>query len=514
MYKTRQEAVNILTNIFESVKGPKIAILDQSFIKVLNIITDESFLKKYVEQTLLITNDKISITPNIYTIMYFTRPKPYNVKTICEQIKKSFGKEYHIYFIPEITYICEYILENYCIKNIKISNLNLDLIPLYDDVLSFELNDIFKEFYLDYDITCVKQIVNSIHNLEQINGTIKNIKGKGLIAERVINMFCKNRNNVDNKDNKKISTLILIDRTTDLITPMLTPYTFEGLAHEIFGISSNSLDIAEIGKIKLEDPDFNKFQNISFDKVGSILNAQVKEVKQIYDSRPNNNNLNELSQYVKNLKICENRKKILENYTTIAEKINKIVANPTNVKRMRLERETIFNKKDDKLLNLVKIMIDEKKTIYDVLKLLCLYSMIYNITDKEMDYFYGTLIEVYGYNKMFLLDNLKKVGLLSQSPQYKNIKQLHLQDDSNEETELESFFIGYIPITVRMVENWVKYDEKIPVENLTIIYFLGGVTYAEISAIRFLGKKLNKIFLICTTSIINGAELIQSLDID
>lgn len=44
-----------------------------------------------------------------------------------------------------------------------------------------------------------------------------------------------------------------------------------------------------------------------------------------------------------------------------------------------------------------------------------------------------------------------------------------------------------------------------------LIYFIGGVTFAEITALRFIAKKRNVKIAIATTSIINGNKLIESL---
>lgn len=48
-------------------------------------------------------------------------------------------------------------------------------------------------------------------------------------------------------------------------------------------------------------------------------------------------------------------------------------------------------------------------------------------------------------------------------------------------------------------------------EKSILIYFVGGVTFAEITAIRFLAKQRNVKLAIATTSIINGNKLIESL---
>lgn len=49
------------------------------------------------------------------------------------------------------------------------------------------------------------------------------------------------------------------------------------------------------------------------------------------------------------------------------------------------------------------------------------------------------------------------------------------------------------------------------VERSLLIYFIGGVTYAEITALRFLAKQRNIEIAIATTSIINGNKLIKTL---
>merc|ERR1711862_628466 len=48
---------------------------------------------------------------------------------------------------------------------------------------------------------------------------------------------------------------------------------------------------------------------------------------------------------------------------------------------------------------------------------------------------------------------------------------------------------------------------------VVIVYFVGGVTYVELAAIRFLNQRVNFPFeiLCCTTKIFNGTTLLQSL---
>ena len=53
-------------------------------------------------------------------------------------------------------------------------------------------------------------------------------------------------------------------------------------------------------------------------------------------------------------------------------------------------------------------------------------------------------------------------------------------------------------------------------QNFILVVFLGGITYAEISAIRYLNKRPNSDhkFIILTTNINNGKNLINSLRVN
>lgn len=49
-----------------------------------------------------------------------------------------------------------------------------------------------------------------------------------------------------------------------------------------------------------------------------------------------------------------------------------------------------------------------------------------------------------------------------------------------------------------------------PSYKVVLVYFIGGVTYSEIAALRFLGRKKGYRFIIATTAIINGARMLNS----
>lgn len=48
-------------------------------------------------------------------------------------------------------------------------------------------------------------------------------------------------------------------------------------------------------------------------------------------------------------------------------------------------------------------------------------------------------------------------------------------------------------------------------KRIVIIFFIGGVTFAEVSAIRFLNKLTDKTFVVLTTETLNGFKCIKQI---
>ena len=151
--------------------------------------------------------------------------------------------------------------------------------------------------------------------------------------------------------------------------------------------------------------------------------------------------------------------------------------------------------------------------------------------------------------------NLEKSGLLATqqggaaSSNYAVLrKRLHLtQDDVNEQTPTDITYVHsvYAPLSIRLVQNcasqgwWAVRDlldllpgpsfeevQQIPGHlrrnrnisgddglKRTLVLFVGGCTFAEISALRFLSQHedASTEYLVATTSVITGSKLIESL---
>lgn len=105
-----------------------------------------------------------------------------------------------------------------------------------------ELNGSFKEFHLENDPTCLYQVAQAIQGLQKLYGKILKVTGRGPAASKVWDLL--ERLNREEEDNKSlpasgsvvIEHLLLLDRSVDLLSPLVTQLTYEGLIDEIYGI--------------------------------------------------------------------------------------------------------------------------------------------------------------------------------------------------------------------------------------------------------------------------------------
>jgi hypothetical protein len=88
---------------------------------------------------------------------------------------------YFIYFVPRKTVACERILEEEGLYGdfSKIGEFALDFLPLERDLLSLELDSMFKDCFVDGDYAMLYDIVLALSKLQTLFGIIPKIKGKG-----------------------------------------------------------------------------------------------------------------------------------------------------------------------------------------------------------------------------------------------------------------------------------------------------------------------------------------------
>lgn len=457
--------------------------------------------------------------------------------------------------------------------------------------------------------------------LQQKYGLFPRIVGKGDNARRLMDLLFRMRSEAAAEESSIVSpsklgmmpsatieSLIIIDRDTDLATPLLTQLTYEGLIDELFGIQHNQADIdssivgpaakqqqntapdAQQGrkrKIQLDSSDklYSQLRDTNFATGSRLLNKVAKRLQSDYESRHVAKSTSELRDFVTKLPAYQTEQQSLKIQVGLAQEIEKQTLHSDTFSRvLEIQQNLIAGTDPSSQHEAIEELIARDTPLPTVLRLLCLESCVSGgLRQKDLDSFKRHILHAYGYQHLLTLSSLEKMQLLqsrtgnsllgaSASPSpgtnYSAIRRpLRLIiDEVNEQDpdDIAYVYSMYAPLSVRLVQcvlqkpyltslirgpsatapnpsghGWSGFEDtlrNVKGETFTkvqkgesdqatkarhmltgqggkktvFVMFLGGVTYTEIAALRFVAKQeeQRRRIVICTTGILNGNGMV------
>ncbi|CAI5746919.1 unnamed protein product [Peronospora destructor] len=536
------------------------------------------------------------------SVLFLVRPSVRAVRYVAKYIrdlgtdKSSSKKRFHLYYVSRRTLVCDEVLKKEGVfGSVSVGEYKLDLIPFDDDVLTLELDSCFKEFYVDGDKSNLHTVAASLIKLQTVFGMIPHVKYKGMMAKVIYQMMAHFRREQDVAGNPigvldpEIDTLVLIDRNVDLVTPMCSPMTYEGLLDEILGIthgfitvdseliadddgpnSGNANRPAQVSvPLNSNDKLYAEVRDYHVERLGMNLQQQAREIRERYDEFRKNRDasISEIREFVKRIPGLKQNYQSLQQHINLAELIKKT----TDSKRFRdlkdaenlvLTGETIFEQLEER--------IGFQEPLLGVLRHFCLQSVAAGgIKTKNYAHLSRELVQTYGFEMMLALTNLEKAGLLCKRDTLWNDasgfglarKSFRLlNDDVDPRNPRDCAYVsrshaaGYAPLSVRIVESAIKSRGWSAVQEglrqlpgasgevtqttgkrsgddpaasaaasnldnfgteerkVLLVYYLGGVTFMEIAALRHVSRQSDCPYdiVVATTKIINGDTLLKS----
>ena len=559
----RQSFLSILNKL---PKVEKTLVLEKSFISKLNYLTSRENLKELQIRKDLIMLNSSSFRSDSPIIIYIITPNEENVKIIEKHIetnmkdfesknsgelndKEKDSDKYHIIFIPKISGECYHFINNSKYKKYFNTHiLNIDIYQLDNEILSLENHNAFRDIYLENNLNSISQLSRAIIKYETVFGKIKHKYSKGFFSKKLIEMLNReeeesnNLNNL-NTENETLACFIF-DRNIDMITPMCTNWVYEGVLDEFIGIDFDTMVVdskilekeSKTSSVKIDLSSKDKFystvKDFNLGKIRSIFPERMAEL--------NKENIEKLTKEKKT------EKNLLNNHINILEYINKKQLKPIYKYYYNYEKSLLKGESSNKLFDFIDDEMSKKADKYNLLRILCLECAIHSgIKNKFLEQIKKDFLNIYGYEYLFLLRNLEKVGMLkvldSQNFYTDANKKLQLifgNVNLNEPNDTSYAYIGYSPIIIRLIEKgiapggWgnikdvlkkIPGDSNFPTDESDIfsnnmdkqfilVVFIGGITYGELAGIRLLNKKnRNKKFIVITTGIINSKKIFDSL---
>ncbi|KAJ0173088.1 hypothetical protein K1T71_011264 [Dendrolimus kikuchii] len=582
---------NELLNLLQLLKGPKVIIWDDWLAGPVGLVAQYSFLQGHDVKNMFPLRPGSLPSMDVIHIIFIARPKLSLMDLIADYIisirsKQSLSVEFHIFFVPRKSELCKIHLTNRGVMdNLKIQEFRCNIIPFDSDVMSLELQNDFRENYLEGDTTCIYNAAQALRTIQQLYGIIPRVFGKGQAAKQVWDLLCRLNKEEQSSGVKGASTscidqLLILDRAVDFTSVMATQLTYEGLIDEIYGIKSGT---ATFPREKFEsasalsnpNPDettkenervilnsgeelFAEIRDCNFNAVGAALSKKARVIQAQMDERHKTVSLPDIKQYVSRLPQLLANKQSLARHTTVAEYIKEHIDCFNFHDTIQCEEDFLNCMDNEKVSPYIEDLIAQKEPLTKVLRLICLQCVTGSgLKPKVLEYYKRELVQVYGLNTWLTLCNLEKCGLLRPQQgtrQYAVLrKTLHLTMEESELSDKDKGYLAikYTPLTVRLSEHIAKNrgwagiqdvldllpgptidelqtlqprmarrnsgssENSSSIENprVILVFFIGGCTYYEISALRTISQQEDSSveFVVLTTKMINGTSFIESL---
>ena len=526
------------------------------------------------------------------TVIFIIKPEKniFNVIIQMHWILKSQRQNLvkNLIFIPGENHdIIEYMIENNVFNEFKIETLNFDLIPVDIDLLSLERDNCIKEIYIDNNYTSISDLACALVKLETCFGKVQHRYVKGDLAQA----FCTTveEKEIENnlKTNDEILGMIVLDRSIDFITLMTTNYTCEGLIDEKIGINLGRIKIKEsilkenLTKNKIEseklipyglttinNPFYCSFRCMHYLDALKYINTIKEYYTNIAQASKESNKklsidkLKELTQEL-NYYMTSIKDNLIMN-ENIINYIVQPLRDPNYLKYIEKEQLMLAGDLPSNLYSFYEEHLCEQRDLKSLIKLMILESLTQNGV-KDYQKLKREILNIYGYQNIFLFRDLENLGWLKEKELLKNLKKLiditysqineklqlvKLSDDFTKVEDCSYVLGGYCPLSLKLIETavegrWSKIidtvkkmpgitnypsDESVisnpnKDKNIIFIVFVGGVTYTEIEGIRYLNRKFSEEyknkkrkkrtqFIILTTGILNVKKIFGNLGKD
>lgn len=410
-----------------------------------------------------------------------------------------------------------------------------DFLPMGDDFFLLPSINSFYKISILSDYEDIYNSAKALFSIENVFGNIPHIMCAGINAlrvQQVLSQFHSTPSKVQ-IEIPQIDSLIIIDRCVDLVTPLTTELSIEGIINAAFDIQYSKVNpnIENINSpviLKEHDEVFRTIRMMSFNrminytkKFQELIEEKAREIKQ--DGAMLHRQGNFGKKYEEAMHLVEDLTIKLENFFKISnEGLRKL-------KQKTPAFEEIYTK-EFQLIQDFQTSVDLPENLVllyndwaNALRLICLQSvcgfkkMGYNDTTKIM----SEIINEFGLEKAREgLLNLDKIRFLSNAEFDVSLAEcLYKLDifgpvdkDNNPTDSCGTAFGGYVPPSVRFVQKFTNgeidqlvqdFSEKIKIaefgksierehgdQRRIIVFFVGGLTLTEAGTIRNIGRTL------------------------
>uniref|UniRef100_A0A452TR80 Vacuolar protein sorting-associated protein 33B n=1 Tax=Ursus maritimus TaxID=29073 RepID=A0A452TR80_URSMA len=587
-----------LIYLLEQLPGKKDLFIEADLMSPLDRIANVSILKQHEVDKLYKVENKPALSSN-EQLCFLVRPRIKNMRYVASLVNadKLAGRtrKYKVIFSPQKFHACEMVLEEEGVfGDVSCDEWAFSLLPLDVDLLSMELPEFFRDYFLEGDQRWINTVAQALHLLSTLYGPFPNCYGIGRCSKMSYELWRKLEEEEDGETKGRrpeIGHIFLLDRDVDFVTALCSQVVYEGLVDDTFRIKCGSVDFGpEVTSsdrslkvlLNAEDKVFSEIRNEHFSNVFGFLSQKARNLQAQYDRR-RGMDIKQMKNFVsQELKGLKQEHRLLSVHIGACESIMKKKTKQDFQELIKTEHALLegFNIRES--TSYIEEHIDRQVSPIESLRLMCLLSITENgLIPKDYRSLKTQYLQSYGPEHLLTFSNLRRAGLLTEQAPGDTLtaveskvsklvtdkaagkitdafsslarksnfralsKKLNLIPRVDGEYDLKVprdmayvFSGAYVPLSCRLIEqvlerrSWQGLDEVVRLLNcgelaftdmtkedkasseslrLILVVFLGGCTFSEISALRFLGREKGYRFIFLTTAVTNSARLMEAM---
>lgn len=467
----REEARAELESVLAEQTGKIRLVLDPALLPVVRLVVTEGsrYLREHnVDSIAELTGGPLSVG-DAGTVLFLTRTGAAQVALVVDKVRelirtRGAAVNLHVCFVPRRTFAAESALREAGVHaDVKTSEWGLDVLPLDDDILTMVGQENILVDATSGDTGSLFYVTRALMKMQATYGTIPAVRSKGRLAKVVLDGLVRAAREeeaasargsgsggteeggaVTAPARSEIDMLVLLDRGVDLVTPLITPLSFEALLRETLGVEylaasvdaslvNDPVDEAESGsksaskkapppsgKITLHlnsnDKLYCSIRDANIRVAALHLSSRARELQHFRDDIRRRNNDIDIASIQKIVKAIPSHQAESKSLRTFVELCTKLQAHTNDAafsERWQLERSLLDEERRKDVMDVVAESIAAGEPLISTLRLLCFASVLAGgLKPKDLDALKREIGATYGFPALFSLQRLEAAGLL------------------------------------------------------------------------------------------------------
>ncbi|CAR29221.1 hypothetical protein ZYGR_0Z01420 [Zygosaccharomyces rouxii] len=374
----------------------KALILDKDTTSTISMCATQSELLNheiYLVDT--IENDNRDVMRHLRCLVY-VKPTEETIQALIRELENPRYGDYHIFFNNTVTKSqLERLAEADSMECVsKVEEIFQDYFILNEDLFSFDLppENLFTNSLLWDEVgltDCTKSLTSLLLSLKLKPEIRFDAPSRlcGKLAKEISYEINQNERSLfDFPPMDSPPVLVLLDRKTDPLTPLLQPWTYQSMINEYIGVKRNMVDLSKVPDIDKDlqkvtlsprqDSFFKDTMYLNFGELGDKIKQYVDNYKDKTNTNSQINSIEDIKNFIEKYPEFRKLSGSVAKHMAIVGELDRQLQMRDVWEVSEVEQNLSVHKDDpEDFRDLVKILESPKIDKYYKLKLACIYAL-------------------------------------------------------------------------------------------------------------------------------------------